>query len=67
MAKKRHTSRRSPPVTFEMAVAILIMIKKGMMQHDIAACFGINQGRVSEVVNGRLHPLARIYLETMYI
>ena len=65
MAKKRHTSRRSPPVTFEMAVAILIMIKKGMMQHDIAACFGINQGRVSVVVKGGLHPLGGFYVVSL--
>jgi predicted XRE-type DNA-binding protein len=25
----------------------------GMLQHDVAALFGINQGRVSEIINGK--------------
>lgn len=45
--------RRSPRVTEEMAAKIktMVLVMK-MLQHDAAAHFGINQGRVSEIVNG---------------
>jgi transcriptional regulator with XRE-family HTH domain len=46
----------SPPVTPEMAAKIRALRKQGFMQHTIAAHFGINQGRVSEVENGQRHP-----------
>ena len=50
--------RRSPPVTAEMANEIrFLYFEKGMLQHYIAAIFGINQGRVSEVVNNQLFPV----------
>lgn len=48
--------RRSPEVSPEMAAIIKAMLAHGMAQHDIAARFGINQGRVSEVNNGKRHP-----------
>lgn len=48
--------RRSPEVSPEMAAKIKAMLAHGMAQHDIAARFGINQGRVSEVNNGKRHP-----------
>ena len=48
--------RHSNPVTAEMAQQIRAMVYEGMMQHDVAAYFGINQGRVSEVMNGKLYP-----------
>ena len=45
--------RRSPRLTREMASQIKQRLAKGISQHDIAAEFGINQGRVSEVNTGR--------------
>jgi hypothetical protein len=39
-----------------MAGKIKFLWKLGHLQHNIAARFGINQGRVSEVVNGKSHP-----------
>lgn len=52
--EKRRVKRRSPSVTPEMAKQIKRMVGDlGMLQHDVAAHFGINQGRVSEVMNGR--------------
>ena len=48
--------RRSPDVTPDMAAKIKTMLAFGMSQHDIAARFGINQGRVSEVNKGKRHP-----------
>ncbi|MCD1634535.1 hypothetical protein K7H91_12205 [Martelella mediterranea] len=47
------TSRRSPRVTAEMAADIKRLLKQNMMQHDIAARFGINPGRVSEIKTGK--------------
>lgn len=49
--------RRSPPVTAEMAAIIkLLVIRYEYIQHHAAAVFGINQGRVSEVMSGKRHP-----------
>ena len=39
-----------------MAAHIKHLVALGHMQHDVAARFGINQGRVSEIVNGKSHP-----------
>lgn len=30
----------------------------GWLQHHIAAHFGVNQGRISEILTGKLHPEA---------
>jgi hypothetical protein len=32
------------------------MIQRGDRHHDIAAWFGVNQGRIAEVNDGSLHP-----------
>lgn len=53
--------RRSP--NFEEAVMIWCLLFKHMHQHDIAAEFGYNQGRISEVKTGKRHPDA--YLEAV--
>ena len=45
--------KRSPRVTNEMAARIKRLLLEKMMQHDIAARFGINPGRVSEIKTGR--------------
>lgn len=48
---------KSPRVTPEMAAHIrFLMAAKRLYQHQVAALLGINQGRVSEVLNGHLHP-----------
>lgn len=47
----------SPPVTAEMAAEIrYLKHAKGLYNHQIAAHFGINQGRVSEVLTGKKFP-----------
>lgn len=51
--------RRSPEITPEMAAKIKSMLKAGMAQHDIAAHFRINQGRVSEINTG-IHRYAHV-------
>lgn len=49
--------RGSPRVTAEMAAKIRHLKRvEGLYNHQIAALLGINQGRVSEVLNGKLHP-----------
>ncbi|WP_298196606.1 hypothetical protein [Novosphingobium sp.] len=47
----------SPPITPEMAAHIrfLVQVKK-LYQHQVAALLGLNQGRISEVMNGRHFP-----------
>lgn len=48
--------KRSPRLTREMADKIRSLARIGMMQHDIAAQVGVNQGRVSEVLTGKRFP-----------
>lgn len=48
--------RHSPVVTSKMAGKIKTMIDIGMNQHDIAAYFKINQGRISEIKTGLKYP-----------
>jgi predicted XRE-type DNA-binding protein len=48
---------RSPTITAEMAAHIKFLIKeRGLFQHQAAALVGVNQGRISEIVNGKTHP-----------
>ena len=51
--RRRPTPRRSPPVTPEMKEEMREMYAKGMAQHEIAAHFHVNQGRVSTAVNSK--------------
>jgi hypothetical protein len=39
-------------VTAEMVPRILAMVARGDRRHDIAAWFGVNQGRIKEVEDG---------------
>lgn len=38
---------------------VLGMVGRGDRKHDIAAWFGVNQGRIAEVEHGQLHPGAK--------
>ena len=49
----KRSGRRAP--TFDEAVQICIRILKGDFQHEIAADYGFNQGRISEVKTGKRH------------
>ncbi|MBO28141.1 MAG: hypothetical protein CML61_05185 [Rhodobacteraceae bacterium] len=42
-------------LTFDDAVRVWHMHWSGMYQHDIAACFAVNQGRISEILNAHRH------------
>lgn len=48
--------KHSPRLTPAMADQIRRLRRTGMMQHDIAAHIGVNQGRVSEVLSGKRFP-----------
>ena len=46
--------RRSPPLTADVAASIKRLAKEtDLLQHEIAAKLGLNQGRVSEVLTGK--------------
>lgn len=48
--------KNSKPVTAEMAAKIKYLVGiMGLFQHQAAAILGINQGRISEVMNGKRH------------
>lgn len=51
---KKH---KTPELTANMAATIKYLVSvQGMYQHHVAAVFGINQGRVSEVMTGKRFP-----------
>ncbi len=46
--------RTTPPMTAELAAKALTLVKEfHLKQQQVAALLGVNQGRVSEVVNGK--------------
>ena len=48
--------RVSEPVTAEMAAKIKRLKREtDLAQHEIAAMLHVNQGRISEVLNGKIH------------
>jgi len=49
-------ARTPPRLTFADATAVWLMRWAGTYQHDIAAHFGVNQGRISEILNGKRCP-----------
>lgn len=50
----------TPPMTAELASKIITLVKvKGLLQHQAAAVLGLNQGRVSELINGKRYPGAK--------
>jgi hypothetical protein len=55
--------KRADPVSPRLreadAVEIVRRYDAGEAQHLIAAAFGVNQGRISEIVNGKRFPQAR--------
>ena len=54
----REKTRPCRQVTRDMARAIHELSHRGWLQCRIAAEFEINQGRVSDVLSGKLHPEA---------
>lgn len=50
------TKSRSPRITRAVAACILEASKSGLAQHHIASLFGVNQGQVSKIINGKWWP-----------
>jgi hypothetical protein len=50
-------------LTFDDAVAIWLRSWAGAFQHTIAAQYGVNPGRVNDVLKGRKHSGARAIAE----
>lgn len=49
--------KSSPPISPEMAAHIRFLINdRGLYQHQAAPLLGVNQGRISEVMRGNIHP-----------
>jgi hypothetical protein len=46
-------------VTEEIASLVKAMVHRGDIKHDVAAFFGLNPGRVADVMKGRLFPSTR--------
>ncbi len=51
-----HMGKPSRNLTFEDAIGVWLKYWDGWLQSRIAAHYDVNQGRVSEVINGKRHP-----------
>lgn len=51
--------KRSPKLSYEDAIQVWLMIFDGAFNHTIAAEFGVNQGRISEIRTGQKLPGSR--------
>lgn len=50
----------TPPMTIELAAKALTLVNEfKLKQHQAAALLGVNQGRISEVINGHRYPGAK--------
>jgi len=50
----KHFTKKTTPMTAEVAGKAITLVKEvGLNQQQAAALLGINQGRVSEVLNGK--------------
>jgi hypothetical protein len=52
----KKTRTPSPQLAFDDAVVIHKRLRAGEYQHHIAADYGVNQGRISEIKTGKRHP-----------
>ena len=52
-------TKPSKRLTFQDAIEIWKPAVKGWLQHLIASKLGVNQGRISEVLNGKRFPEAK--------
>ena len=60
MAELPFANRPSRKLTEEDAIQIWILLLQGMHQHKIAALYGVNQGRISEIKTGKRFPGAKM-------
>lgn len=52
-------TKPSKRLTLQDAIEVWKLSVKGWLQHNIAAKLGVNQGRVSEILNGKRFPEAK--------
>lgn len=50
-----HLPPQKSDLTFDEAVEVWLLRKSGLAQHRIAARFGVNPGRVNDVLKERKH------------
>lgn len=50
------TPKPTPSLTLQDARRVWDLRRRGFKQHAIAARFGVNQGRISEVLTGKRFP-----------
>ncbi|WP_156922319.1 XRE family transcriptional regulator [Azorhizobium doebereinerae] len=53
----RRLRRRSKKLTIEDVEIAKSLLGQGYTQHEAAALIGVNQGRISEALNGKLTPI----------
>lgn len=53
----------SPPLTLDDAIEVHKRRALGEAQHVIAAGFGVNPGRISEILTGRRFPEAKCFAD----
>ena len=51
-------------LTFKDAIEVWLRYWRGEFQHQIAALFGVNQGRINEVLKERVHIGSKSAAET---
>ena len=56
MSNKRRSKKVSRTLTREDAEKVFNLAEQGLAQHQIAAILGCNQGRISEILNGKRFP-----------
>lgn len=50
-----HIPPQKPNLTFNDAIEVWVLRRSGLSQHRIAAHFGVNPGRVNEVLKEHKH------------
>jgi hypothetical protein len=65
MSKAANDNGKASP-TYEDAVECWLLRWQGWYQHRIAAHFGVNQGRISEVLTGKTHEGSRTAAEKIW-
>jgi predicted transcriptional regulator len=57
--RRRRAERCSNPMTADAAaIAKTMVLRLGMAQHVVAAKLGVNQGRISDAIRGKIFPEA---------
>ena len=59
MSDRVQLRRPSPRLTFDQAIEVHQLLRRGVFVNRIAAHFDVNPGRISEIKKGALHPGSR--------